>query len=119
MRKIIFLIFIIGLLVLGVSKLSFANMCGISSGPKGHQHEQASGAQAKPAQAVNAGNKVCPVLGEKIDETNKVTYEHEGKVYSFCCASCIDAFKENPEKYIKKVGEELQTQESAHQGHGH
>jgi YHS domain-containing protein len=54
------------------------------------------------------GNKICPVTGEKIDEKTKATYEYEGKIYNFCCAMCIDTFKKDPQKYIKKVEEELQ-----------
>lgn len=56
---------------------------------------------------VNIGNKICPVLGEKIDEQAKATYEYEGKVYNFCCAGCIDTFKKDPQKYVQKVEEEL------------
>ena len=44
--------------------------------------------------------------GEKIDEKMKATYEYEGKVYNFCCAMCIDDFKKDPQKYIKKIEEE-------------
>lgn len=58
---------------------------------------------------VNVGNKICPVSGEKIDEKFKATYEYQGKVYNFCCPMCIDEFKKDPEKYIKKVEEELGT----------
>jgi len=57
--------------------------------------------------SVDAGNKICPVLGEKIDEKTKATYEYKGKIYNFCCAMCIDEFKKDPDKYIKKVEEEV------------
>jgi len=60
-------------------------------------------------EAVNVGNKICPVTGEKIEEKTKVTYEYQGKIYNFCCAGCPDEFKKDPEKYIKKVNEELKT----------
>ena len=62
---------------------------------------------AEKTKAVNVGNKVCPVSGEKIDEKLKATYEYEGKIYNFCCTACIEEFKKDPEKYIKKVEEEL------------
>ncbi|MCX5709141.1 MAG: YHS domain-containing protein [Candidatus Omnitrophica bacterium] len=58
--------------------------------------------------AVNIGNKICPVTGEKIDEKTKVTYEYKGKIYNFCCAACPEEFKKDPEKYIKKIEEEKQ-----------
>jgi len=40
----------------------------------------------------------------------KATYEYEGKIYNFCCPMCIDEFKKDPQKYIKKVNEELQAE---------
>ena len=30
---------------------------------------------------------------------------YEGKTYYFCCTGCRDAFKDNPEKYIKEFAE--------------
>lgn len=59
--------------------------------------------------AVEVGNKICPVSGEKIEEKAKAAYEYEGKVYNFCCEMCIEEFKKEPQKYIDKVEEELQT----------
>ncbi|MFH1282184.1 MAG: YHS domain-containing protein [bacterium] len=46
---------------------------------------------------------VCPVMGGKAAQ--KYAYEYEGKTYNFCCPGCIDAFKENPEKYMNKIKE--------------
>ena len=53
--------------------------------------------------ATDAGNTVCPVSGEPVDKDSKVTYEYKGKVYRFCCPMCIEEFKKDPEKYIKKL----------------
>ncbi len=58
--------------------------------------------------AVNVGNKICPVSGDKINEKTKATYEYKGRVYNFCCPACIEEFKKYPEKYIKKIEDELQ-----------
>jgi YHS domain-containing protein len=60
--------------------------------------------------AEDVGNKFCPVSGEEIEESSKATYEYNGKIYNFCCASCIEEFKKDPEKYIKKI-EEMRAQE--------
>jgi len=60
------------------------------------------------SKALNVGNLICPVTGEKINGKTMVTYEYQGKIYNFCCAGCPDEFKKDPEKYIKKVNEELQ-----------
>ncbi|MBU4251943.1 MAG: YHS domain-containing protein [Candidatus Omnitrophica bacterium] len=69
---------------------------------------------------VNVDNKICPVSGEKIEEKMKAVYEYKGKIYNFCCASCVDDFKKDPQKYIKKVEAELQSVskgEPAHEEH--
>ncbi len=60
-------------------------------------------AKNNPGKVVDVGNKVCPVLNEKIEEENKAVYEYQGKIYNFCCPACIDDFKKNPEKYIKAI----------------
>lgn len=107
-------------LIFGISKLSFAMMCGghsqhqqraqAESGEPGHTEHQAV-IETAPKEAVNVGNKICPVSGEKIGEgMEPATYEYEGKIYNFCCAMCVDEFKKDPEKYIKKIKEELQTE---------
>lgn len=73
----------------------------------------------RPGMAENMGNKVCPITGEKIDEKNKSTYEHEGKTYNFCCPMCIDEFKKDPAKYIEKVEKEVEAESApSHEVHG-
>ncbi len=59
----------------------------------------------------DVGNKICPVSGEKVDSMTPVTYEYEGNIYNFCCPACISEFKKDPQKYIKKVEEELQARD--------
>ena len=44
---------------------------------------------------------VCPVLGGAIDKT--VYADYQGKRVYFCCAGCIDVFKKDPAKYLKKA----------------
>lgn len=57
--------------------------------------------------AVDVGNKICPVTGDKIDPKSKVTYEYQGKIYHFCCSMCIPEFKKNPGKYIEIINKEI------------
>ncbi len=57
-------------------------------------------------QAVDVGNKICPVTGERIDPQSEATYEYQGKTYHFCCSMCIPKFKKNPEKYIEVIDKE-------------
>jgi len=88
--------------IFSASKLSFAQDDHLQ-----HEHgDEAIAAIAVSSEAVNVDNKICPVSGEKIDEKLKVTYEYQGKVYNFCCASCVEKFKKDPDKYIKKIEEE-------------
>jgi YHS domain-containing protein len=72
---------------------------------------QDSKANAIQAQPQNVGNKICPVTGEKVGEGGMAgaTYEYKGKIYNFCCSGCVEEFKKEPEKYIKKIEEELKT----------
>ena len=51
-----------------------------------------------------ATQTLCPVMGGEI---NKALYaDYEGQRVYFCCKSCIDVFKNDPEKYIKQLGEQ-------------
>lgn len=121
MVRKISLIVVTSLFVFGMNKLSFAMMCDKHSEHQQmtqvhSEHEQRTIETAKEAvleEPMNVGNKICPVSGEKIDEKMKATYEYEGKVYNFCCASCVEEFKKDPDKYIKKVDEELKSESEA------
>jgi YHS domain-containing protein len=58
----------------------------------------------EPAAATAEAVKVqttCPVMGGAINKT--IYADHDGKRVYFCCAACIDTFKADPEKYIKKL----------------
>lgn len=47
-------------------------------------------------------NKFCPLEPDhEIDP--KVTTVYQNKTIGFCCADCIDEFKKDPEKYMKKL----------------
>ena len=46
--------------------------------------------------------------GEKIGSMGEgIQHEYEGKIYDFCCAGCVGAFKKDPEKYIKIIEEQV------------
>ena len=49
----------------------------------------------------------CPIMGGKI---NKNVYtDYKGKRVYFCCGGCVDTFKKDAEKYVKKMeGEEIE-----------
>jgi YHS domain-containing protein len=108
---------LIAVLIFGAASLSFARCGGCGSaaelgcGSKAKATDAAT--YATPREAVEVGNKICPVMNNPIDEKKKVTYEYEGKVYSFCCAGCVEEFKKDPGKYIQKIEEELKQQEGS------
>jgi YHS domain-containing protein len=65
--------------------------------------------------AVNAGNKICPVSGEKIDGSMGEVgiYEYKGKIYNLCCTMCLKDFSKDPEKYSKIADDEVMKAASA------
>jgi YHS domain-containing protein len=120
MFKKIFMLLIAVIFIMGISGLVYAmSCCDKDSGHSQHQQiaqaqaEQTSGTAALPQamskESVNAGNKICPVTGDKIDEKTKSTVEYDSKIYNLCCSACINEFKSDPQKYIKKVEEEKQS----------
>jgi len=53
----------------------------------------------------------CPVVGDKV---NKDLYaDYQGKRVYFCCAGCVDEFKKDPAKYVKKLEDAGVTLEKA------
>ncbi len=71
-----------------------------------------------PARSVEAGNKTCPVSGDKVpgpgvksdmgDQPIKIVYK--GKIYNLCCPMCIRDFKKNPDKYSAIADKEVSGQ---------
>ena len=96
---------VVGMAMYGGSGNAFAH--------EGHDHDRVSD------QAESAGNKgeLCPVTGEEVDAKGGIAYEYKGKVYHFCCASCIADFKKDPEKYIKKMNGEAAPENKHDHGH--
>ena len=94
-------------------------------------HEEETEANSK---AVEVGNKICPVSGDKVGEMGDIVkYEYNGKIYNFCCKACVKDFKKDPEKYSKIAEEEVKAQgegemsdeketghaDDGHSGHDH
>lgn len=46
---------------------------------------------------------LCPVMGGEIDK--EIFTDYQGQRVYFCCAWCIDKFKEDPEAVFKKTAE--------------
>ena len=56
------------------------------------------------AETAPAGNKMCPISGDKVG--GKHFAEYKGKKYGLCCPMCAKKFNKNPEKYLKEMSEE-------------
>ena len=48
-------------------------------------------------------NTVCPVMGQPVSKDTPYTIVYAGKKIGFCCAACLESFKQNPEEYIDKL----------------
>ena len=57
--------------------------------------------KARMELAKKTDQKVCPVMGEKLNP--EIFVDHNGKRIYFCCKGCIEKFKAEPEKYMKKL----------------
>ena len=97
-----------------------AAMAPEADGHEGHDH----GAEGKPAMdmagdaAMSMGLKkiqpsadypltTCVVSGEPLggDMGAVIAYEYDGQEVQFCCAGCVDEFKESPAEFVAKVRE--------------
>ena len=51
-----------------------------------------------------AGSAIDPVCGMTVDPAHAAgSYEHGGKTYYFCNASCLNRFKADPSRYLKRA----------------
>lgn len=84
--------------------LVFSNINIMADEHKKSENEQKSSEKVKKEENKKKPQTTCPVMGGKI---NKDIYaDYEGKRVYFCCKSCVAKFKEDPEKYIKKLEKE-------------
>lgn len=61
--------------------------------------------------------KACPVSGEKLDDHGEPSVIHyKGRTVKFCCPACEKPFKAEPEKYLKQMPGEQQSQSQGKQG---
>jgi len=50
--------------------------------------------------------KTCAVSNEKLGDHGKpYVFTHEGREIKLCCEDCLDDFKKEPAKYVKKLEE--------------
>jgi len=82
-----------GMILLGCKKASAETKAPAASGP-----EVKSG-------AAQTEQTICPVMGGRINENVYVDYNSR-RVY-FCCPSCVAQFKNDPEKYLRKLDDQF------------
>lgn len=71
-------------------------------------------AAVETVEAVEVGNKICPVSGKKVGEMGEVVkYEHNGKIYNLCCEACLKDFTKDPERFVKIAEDEVAASEVA------
>lgn len=56
-------------------------------------------------EAAAPAQKLCPVTGDPIDP--KIYIDYQGRRVYFCCEMCPATFKKDPEKYLKKLDEQM------------
>ncbi len=61
--------------------------------------------EMKEASNSKIWNKVCPIMGEKVDAA-VATVQYEGKTIGFCCKKCVTKFQKDPAKYMKNLSED-------------
>lgn len=66
-----------------------------------HKEHRLPGEKKEETAFVGKGDGVetCPVMGEPVNKNIK--YGFFGRTVYFCCESCLEAAKKNPEKFIK------------------
>ena len=90
---------------------------------KGSMMGQQKGTETN-SKAVEVGNKICPVSGDKIPVPGEkgtmgdepVKYEYNGKIYNLCCKMCVKDFKKNPKKYSKIAEKKAAKEKTSKEG---
>lgn len=60
---------------------------------------------------------ICVLSGEKLGSMGKpVVMQHQGREVQLCCAGCIDKFKQDPDKFLKKLDELKKSGKHEHGG---
>jgi YHS domain-containing protein len=93
------------ILVPALAVAMLAAACGASTPPRAAAPSTASASQTplKAPGVAKIGDRTrCPVSGDVFTVTADSPHaEYQGKTYYFCCADCPNAFKKEPQKYVK------------------
>lgn len=96
------------MIILGIVVLFFGfGYLPVFAGLTHEAEHHGQAANVASTEAIEVGNKICPVSKEKVGQMGKIiTHEYNGKIYNLCCAMCAKDFKKDPEKYSKIAEEE-------------
>ncbi|MGD2175570.1 MAG: YHS domain-containing protein [Candidatus Brocadiaceae bacterium] len=75
----------------------------VQPGMAGHHAEMQPGEVPHAAGSASGEQQYCPVMGGRINENLYV--DHGGRRIYFCCAGCIERFRQDPEEYLGKLDE--------------
>jgi len=104
---------IIAVLSLGIFVINSPVYADEKGSHKGSMMDGAMTAEVTESGAIRVGNAICPISKEKVGEMGDIVeYEHEGKIYNFCCKACLKDFKKDPDKYVKMVDEMMADEEA-------
>ena len=72
-----------------------------------HHHHHHSDAPAVNPSTLDDTQAICPVTGDVVVKTEAEALghsrTHNGQTYYFCCATCVQLFDKNPEKYTHQT----------------
>jgi ferredoxin-NADP reductase/YHS domain-containing protein len=71
-----------------------------------HHHHHGDTPAVDPA-TLDDTQAICPVTGDVVVKAEAVALghsrQHDGQTYYFCCATCVQLFDKNPEKYTHQT----------------
>ena len=64
----------------------------------------AMASSTEPAETAVKHQTVCPIMGGDVDKN--IYADYQGKRIYFCCNACLNSFKADPEKVMKKIAQQ-------------
>ena len=72
-----------------------------------HHHHHHGDAPAVDPATLDDTQAICPVTGDVVVKAEAEALghsrQHDGQTYYFCCATCVQLFDKNPEKYTHQI----------------
>jgi YHS domain-containing protein len=101
-------------LILGLAVLGLSSGFVLAQEAQNTEVVQVVTSTTPTSNAVEVGNKICPVSGDKVPAPGEkgqmgspVKIMYKGRIYNLCCPMCVKDFKKNPEKYSAIADKEV------------